>query len=127
MVSNEQTSVETFADYGARFQIEGDFLDEKSGLFRLEDSRLHDAASLERLILVLSVATLLLVSEGMEMMQRRALRHLKIGLQVVHHARQAIFTRLTLQTGPDPEPPSRRKCTLDPPQTWLAACFPCAL
>ncbi|GGL95496.1 hypothetical protein GCM10010840_36960 [Deinococcus aerolatus] len=58
MVSDEPTSVETFAEYGERFQIEEGFLDEKSGLFELGDSRLRDAASLERLILVLAVATL---------------------------------------------------------------------
>ncbi|MFB9995018.1 transposase [Deinococcus oregonensis] len=64
VVSDEPTSVETFAEYGERFQIEEGFLDEKSGLFGVEDSKLRDADSLERLILVLSVATLLLVSEG---------------------------------------------------------------
>ncbi len=75
VVSDEPTSVETFAEYGERFQIEEGFLDEKSGLFGLEDSKLRDAASLERLILVLAVATLLLVSEGIEVVQRGDRRH----------------------------------------------------
>ena len=60
----------TFAEYGERFQIEEGFLDEKSGLFGLEDSKLRDALSLERLTLVLAVATLLLVSEGLQTVQR---------------------------------------------------------
>ncbi|WP_234009250.1 transposase [Deinococcus sp. NW-56] len=64
VVSDEPTSLQTFAEYGQRFQIEEGFLDDKSGLFDLEHSKLRDAASLERLVLVLSVATLLLVSEG---------------------------------------------------------------
>ncbi|WP_139322843.1 hypothetical protein [Deinococcus marmoris] len=70
VVSDEPTSVETFAEYGERFQIEEGFLDEKSGLFGLEDSEVRDAPSLERLLTVLAVATLLLVSEGIEVGQR---------------------------------------------------------
>lgn len=97
VVSDEPTSVETFAEYGERFQIEESFLDEKTGLFRLEESRLREAASLEGIILVLSMATLLLASECIEVVQRedrrlidphwrRALSYLKIGLWAVHHA-----------------------------------------
>ncbi|THF70973.1 transposase [Deinococcus sp. Arct2-2] len=110
VVSDEPTSIKTFTEYGERFQIEEGFLDEKSGLFRLENSKLRDAASLERLILVLAVATLLLVSEVIQMVQsgdrrvvdphwRRALSSLKIGLRTVQYALsrgQAVFTRLTL-------------------------------
>lgn len=124
VVSDEPTSVETFAEYGERFQIEEGFLDEKSGLFGVEDSKLRDADSLERLILVLSVATLLLVSEGIQVVQRgnrrvvdphwqRALSYLKIGLRAIQYALsrgQTIFSKLTLQGGPDPEPLRRRTC-----------------
>lgn len=133
VVSDEPTSVETFAEYGERFRIEEGFLDEKSGLFGLEDSKVRDAPSLERLVTVLAVATLLLVSEGIEVVQRgdrrvvdphwrRALSYLKIGLRAVHYALsrgQALFTRLTLQGGPDPEPPGQRKRAHAPPQTTL--------
>ncbi|MFC5848873.1 transposase [Deinococcus petrolearius] len=120
VVSDEPTSIETFAEYGERFQIEEGFLDERSGLFGLKASKLRDAARLERLILVLAVATLLLVSEGVQLVQRgdrrhvdphwqRALSYLKIGLRAVLYALsrgQAVFRRLTLQGEPDPEPPS---------------------
>jgi hypothetical protein len=133
VVSDEPTSIETFAEYGERFQIEEGFLDEKSGLFGLEDSKLRDAASLERLILVLAVATLLLVSEGVQIVQsgdrrvvdphwQRALSYLKIGLRAVQYALsrgQAVFLRLTLQGKPDPEPLSRRKRPHAVPQTTL--------
>ncbi|UBV42725.1 transposase [Deinococcus taeanensis] len=62
VVSDEPTSINTFDEYGERFQIEEGFLDDKSGLFGLEDSKLRDALCLERLTLVLAIATLLLVS-----------------------------------------------------------------
>ena len=58
VVSDEPTSTETFTEYGERFQIEEGFLDDKSGLFALESSRIRDAAGLERLTLTLLVATL---------------------------------------------------------------------
>ena len=35
VVSNDPTRVETFGEYGERFQMEQGFLDEKSGLFEL--------------------------------------------------------------------------------------------
>jgi len=123
VVSDEPTSIDTFAEYGERFQIEEGFLDDKSGLFGLEASKLRDAASLERLILILSIATLLLVSEGLQVVQngtrrvldphwQRGLSYLKIGLRAVQHALsrgQAVLNRLTLQGGPDPEPLGARK------------------
>lgn len=131
VVSDEPTSIKTFTEYGERFQIEEGFLDDKSSLFNLESSRLRDASSLERLILVLSVTTLLLVSEGMHTVQRgdrrrvdphwhRALSYLKIGLRTVQYALsrgQGVFSRLSLQGGPDPEPPSERKRPHAAPQT----------
>lgn len=129
VVSDEPTSIKTFREYGERFQIEEGFLDEKSGLFGLEDSKLRDAASLERLVLVLSVATLLLVSEGIQIVQngdrryvdphwQRALSYLKIGLRGVQYALsrgQAVFIRLTLQGEADPAPPGFRNRTRSTP------------
>jgi len=123
VVSDEPTGPQTFAEYGERFQIEEGFLDDKSGLFGLEDSRLRDAASLERLILVISLATLMLVSEGLQIVQQgvrraidphwnRALSYLKLGLRGIHFALSrglGVLSRLTLQGGADPAPPGRRK------------------
>ena len=133
VVSDEPVGIETFAEYGERFQIEEGFLDEKSGLFGLEDSKLRDALSLERLTLVLAVATLLLVSEGLQTVQRgdrrhvdphwqRALSYLKIGLRSIQYALsrgQAVRFHLTLQGGPDPEPLSGRKRSVIDPRTTL--------
>ena len=131
VVSDEPTGVETFAEYGERFQIEEGFLDDKSGLFGLEASRLRDAASLERLVLVISTATLFLVSEGLQMVEqglrrrvdphwRRALSYLKIGLRAVQYALgrgQAVFTRLGLHGGADPEPVGCRTPKQPDPRT----------
>jgi hypothetical protein len=133
VVSDEPTGIETFDEYGERFQIEEGFLDEKSGLFGLEDSKLRDALSLERLTLVLAVATLLLVSEGIHIVQsgdrrhvdphwKRALSYLKIGLRAVQYALsrgRTVFSCLTLQGGPDPEPSVGRKRADPDPRTSL--------
>ena len=131
VVSDEPTGVETFAEYGERFQIEEGFLDDKSGLFGLEASRLRDAASLERLVLVTSTATLLLVSEGLQVVEQglrrvinphwqRGLSYLKIGLRAVQYALgrgQAVFTRLGLHGGADPEPVGCRTPKQPDPRT----------
>ena len=69
VASDDPTGVETFAEYGERFQIEEGFLNDKSGLFDLETSRLQDAASLERLVLIISTATLFLVCEGLQVVE----------------------------------------------------------
>lgn len=133
VVSDQPTSIDTFTEYGQRFQIEEGFLDEKSGLFGLEASKLRDAASLERLILVLAVATLLLVSEGVEVVRHgdrrvvdphwtRALSYLKIGLRAVRYALsrgRSVFARLTLPGGSDPEPLRPRKRPPSTPPTLL--------
>lgn len=123
VVSNELTSVETFAEYGERFQIEEGFLDEKSGLFELESSKLRDAKSLERLVMVVSVATLLLVSEALDVVERgdrrrvdphwqRGLSYLKIGHRAMNYALsrgQRFFRTLRLRGGSDLEPLGNRK------------------
>ena len=94
-----------------------------SGAFNLEDSGLRDAESLERLLLVLGVTMLLLVSEGTQVVTNglrrtvdahwsRGLSYLKIGLRWVRRAvavGTAIFERIALVGGVDPEPLGFRK------------------
>ena len=123
VVSNEPTSEQTFVEYGWRFQIEECFLDDKSGAFNLEDSGLRDTESLERLLLVLGVTMLLLVSEGTQVVKNglrqvvdphwaRGLSYLKIGWRWVQKAvavGAAIFERIALVGGDDPEPLGARK------------------
>lgn len=49
VVSDEPTSLQTFREYGERFSIEEEFLDEKSNGFQLERSEIRSAPALERL------------------------------------------------------------------------------
>ena len=123
VVSDEPTSEQTFVEYGWRFQIEECFLDDKSGAFNLEDSGLRDADNLERLLLVLGVSMLLLVSEGTQVVSNglrrvvdahwsRGLSYLKIGWRWVRRAvavGTAIFERIALVGGDDPDPLGVRK------------------
>lgn len=64
VVSDQPTSVQTFVEYGLRFDIEENFLDDKSNGFQLESSQIRCASMLSRLCLVLAVATLYLTSTG---------------------------------------------------------------
>lgn len=119
VVSSQRTGLWTFEEYAARFCIEENFLDDKSGGFGLEDSRLRDAAMLDRLMLVLAVTTLLFVSDAtvcVEAGQRtsidahraRGLSYFKLGWRSVRRALSTgadIFTTLKLVGGADPAPP----------------------
>ncbi|WP_139806600.1 transposase [Deinococcus hopiensis] len=113
VVSDQPTRIDTFAEYGERFQIEEGFLDDKSGLFGLEDSKLRDVASLERLILVIAVATLLLVSEGLQVVQRGdsacPLPSLAKRIELSQDRSTGRITRFEPGSGDlDPPDPSRR-------------------
>lgn len=118
VLSDEPTDLCTFQEYGRRFDIEENFLDDKSNGFQLADSRLADAAVLTRLGLLLALATLFLVIQGVEVAARQQRRlvdahwfrgksYLKIGWDWV---RLALNQGLGLQhhwrlaSTPDPEP-----------------------
>lgn len=64
VVSDEPTNVCTFVEYGRRFDIEENFLDDKSKGFQLESSLVRDAQAMARRCLVLAVTTLYLVAQG---------------------------------------------------------------
>jgi len=64
IVSDDPTSVQTFEEYGRRFTIEENFLDDKSNGFQLESSLVRDAAALTRLCFDFGVVTLYLVAQG---------------------------------------------------------------
>jgi len=118
VVSDEPASYETFKEYGLRFDIEENFLDDKSNGFQLEDSKIRSAAELERLCMVLAVATLYLVSQGVEVVRKdkrrsvdphwfRGSSYLKIGWNWVKMALTRgwrLISRLCLIGGSDPEP-----------------------
>ena len=79
-------------DTGLRFRVEELFLDSKSGVFQLEDSKIRYAKALERLYLIVALALLLATCHGMTLQLKglrtqvdphwkRGLSYLKIGLR----------------------------------------------
>jgi len=118
VVSDEPTSVQTFVEYGWRFDIEENFLDDKSKGFQLESSLLRTAEAVTRLCFVLAVTTLYLVAQGTQVVAAlkrrwvdphwfRGNSYLRVGWQGVKAALTRgweLFASLHLSGAPDPEP-----------------------
>jgi hypothetical protein len=64
IASDEPTDDRTLGEYALRMEIEEELLDDKSGGFQLEATKLEDAESISRLLLVMSIAYLHVVSLG---------------------------------------------------------------
>ncbi len=139
VVSDEPSSVHTFVEYGWRFDIEENFLDDKSNGFQLESSLLRDADAVARLCLVLAVTTLYLVAQGTQVVASEKRRwvdphwfrgnsYLRIGWRWVQSALArgwALFRTLGLTGAPDPDPAkaSRSQAEKAPPVTFTVAFF----
>jgi hypothetical protein len=115
--------LKTFKDYGRRFDIEECFRDEKSGGFKLEDTKIRTAGMIDHLLLVMSVAMTMMVLSGIGTVEsgdrrsvdphtKRGLSYFQIGLrklgQIGHSPR---LLRQFLRYGPlpfdyEPEPVS---------------------
>jgi Transposase DDE domain len=118
IVSDEPTPVRIFEEYGRRFDIEENFLGDKSNGFQLESSLVREAAALTRLGFVLAVATLYLVAQGTQVVAANKRRwvaphwfrgnsYLRIGWQWVRSALARgweLFATLHLSGAPDPDP-----------------------
>lgn len=118
IISTEPTNLQTFREYGQRFTIEENFLDDKSSGFNLEDSKLRSAPALSRLCLVLAMTTLFLTAQGVEVVilgQRRCVdphwyrgaSYLKIGWSWVKQALNKgwnLISVISFSTNIDPEP-----------------------
>ena len=118
VLSDQPTSLQTFDEYGLRFDIEENFLDDKSNGFQLEASLIRSAQALTRLCLVLAVATLFLVCQGDEVVRTgkrrwvdphwfRGNSYLRIGWNWLKHAKTKgwpLLDCLRLDPAPDPEP-----------------------
>lgn len=118
VVSDEPTGVETFDEYGRRFSIEENFLDDKSNGFQLEASLIRSADAVSRLCFVLAMVTLYLVAQGVEVVAQgkrrwvdphwfRGSSYLKIGWLWIRRALRnhwPLLTHLALPGEPDPEP-----------------------
>lgn len=119
IATDEPASYTTLADYSLRMDLDEAFRDDKSGGFQLEDCELSDPGSVERLLLVMAVATLHLVSLGsyvVEQGQRptvdghwqRGLSYFQIGWRWlrrnVAQAPSVLRTLTLLPPHPDPQP-----------------------
>jgi hypothetical protein len=118
VASSEPTTARTLQEYGLRFDIEETFRDEKSGGYQLQTSRLATPDALERLLLILALATLYLTSLGAGVVQAdkwrwvdphwgRGLSYLQLGWrwrrQQSARGWQA-FAPFQLDPAPDPLP-----------------------
>jgi Transposase DDE domain len=118
VISDEPTDVQSLEEYGLRFDIEENFLDDKSNGFQLESSLIRSSEALERLCFVLAITTLYLVSVGTAVVQQgkrrlvdphwfRGLSYLKIGWKWVSYALSRGYELLSsvyLSSVCDPEP-----------------------
>jgi hypothetical protein len=118
VISEEAADLKTFEEYGLRFDIAENFLDDKSNGFQLESSLIRSAEALERLCLVLAVTTLYLVSLGTSVVKQgkrrlvdphwfRGLSYLKIGWNWVAYALLRGYELLTtayLSSDPESDP-----------------------
>ena len=64
VLSSEKVTLQTLREYGFRFDIEENFLDDKSNGFNLESSMIRSSIALSRLCLVLAIATIYLTLQG---------------------------------------------------------------
>ena len=64
IVSDQATTLQTFAQYRLRFCVEESFLDLKSNGFNLEASRLRNKFALRQLCRVIALTTVFLVLQG---------------------------------------------------------------
>jgi hypothetical protein len=118
VVTDELVSLQTFQQYGERFQIEEEILDEKSNGFQLERSEIRDVPALSRLCLVMAVTSLLLSVQGQQVVAAgkrrwvdahwsRGNSYFRIGwewLKGCVHQNWTLFSALVLRGGADPEP-----------------------
>ena len=125
ILSTETTTIQTFREYGLRFDIEENFLDDKSNGFDLESSRIRSAPALSRLCLVLAMTTVFLTAQGLSVVNSdrrrlvdphwfRGLSYLKIGWNWINTAltKNWAFLPLSFFTSnfdPDPAIASLKK------------------
>ena len=65
VITDEDPTLQTLWQYAMRFRVEELFLDSKSGVFELEESKIRQPQALERLYLVVALALLFATTHGM--------------------------------------------------------------
>ncbi|NJN90147.1 MAG: transposase [Leptolyngbyaceae cyanobacterium SL_5_14] len=125
IVSDDPTTLQTFAQYRLRFCVEESFLDLKSNGFNLEASRLQDKFALSQLCGVIALTRLFLVLQGVHVVAsgkrrlvdahwRRGMSYLKLGwnwfrLAITNQCKIAVHLFLCSDPDPDPAVASRRQ------------------
>jgi hypothetical protein len=125
IVSDEPTTLQTFAQYRLRFQVEESFLDLKSNGFNLEASRLRDKFALSQLCGVIALTMLFLVLQGVQVVAsgkrrqvdahwKRGMSYLKLGwnwirLAITHQWKIQVFQFLSSLPDPQPAIASKRQ------------------
>ena len=66
IVSDEQTTLRTFEEFGLRFDIEEGFLDDQSSGWNIQQSEIRDTCALSRLWFILALATLYVTAQGVD-------------------------------------------------------------
>jgi hypothetical protein len=135
VITDEPPTLQTLWDYALRFRVEELFLDSKSGVFQLEDSRLRSEAALERLYLVAAIAILYATTQGMAVQLaglrqqvdphwRRGISYLKMGLRwlqgVFHKGRELLYPVPLLPKDPQPVFASKRAKREFDDQIWFS-------
>lgn len=69
VVSDETTHLTTFEDYGLRFDIEENFLDDQSNGWNSQKSQIRSVCALSRLWFILAVATLYVTAQGLAVVE----------------------------------------------------------
>jgi hypothetical protein len=113
ILSDDPTDLYTLDEYGLRFDLEENFLDDKSAGFQLESGEIRDVEALSRLGLILATATLYLVSTGTAVVTlglrthidthwHRGLSYFQIGWRYIRHALahcKGLLSFLMVRTG----------------------------
>lgn len=137
LISDRTTSLDTFDEYGLRFDIEESFLDDKSAGFQLESSQIRSADALSRLCLILATTTLYLASTGTAIvsmnLRRQVDTHWQRGISYFQIGWRWLLTALAssrnlldfiwLDPEPDPEPVYASKKQAATPIASFSECY----
>jgi hypothetical protein len=74
IASDEVTTLQTFQEYGLRFDIEENFLDDQSNGWNIQRSEIRSVVALSRLWFILALATLYVTAQGDEVVSSGARR-----------------------------------------------------
>ena len=118
ILSNEPTNLQTFAEYGLRFDIEESFLDDQSNGWNIQKSDIRSVCAFSRLWFLLAVATLFATAQGLTVVAHghrrlvdphwfRGHSYLRLGwdwLKAALHNGWPIIHQVAFSSHRDPEP-----------------------